>query len=130
MSSLTVRPPDQLHDEVDVWLALDDAVDGNDPRVTDGCQHARLSPETIDVLLSIARSAQRFDRDFSVELGVPRAVDLAKAAAAQRLSDLVVLEEITWLEARASLCADQCLAEVTLQGTAGAQEGVVSSWRV
>ena len=84
---------DELHHDVARLAVLLRPVDRRDGRVVDGRQHPGLAFEARDaggVLRELVR--QHLDRHVAAELAVARAIDLAHAADAEQVGDLVGAE--------------------------------------
>ena len=88
-------PPQELHDEVDHAAGLADAVDRDDPRVLELGRRAGFALEPLDELLVEGeRERQDLDRDFALELFLPRLEDDRHAAPPELVEDLVLVLQL------------------------------------
>ena len=82
---------DQLHREEVDPVRLFHGVDGHDRRVVEGGERLRLAPEALQPLGAPGHLArQHLEGYVTAELGIPRPVDLAHSAGAERGGDAVV----------------------------------------
>ena len=77
-------PLDVLHPDSDLPVDLLDAVDGDDVGVMDPGEVARLA---VGRTAGCGQPRAQLERDFTIELGVPGAIDVAKRAAADTLEE-------------------------------------------
>ena len=77
-------PLDVLHPDADLPVDLLDAVDGDDVGVMDPREVARLS---VGRSAGCGQPRPQLERDFTIELGVPGAIDIAKRTATDTLEE-------------------------------------------
>jgi hypothetical protein len=86
-------PLDQLHGQEVQPLVLFDRIDGDDARVVERRDRARLALEPLQVLqLRGARRGEDLERDLALEETVLGTVDVTHAAGAELLQESVVFD--------------------------------------
>src|SRR5262249_43479646 len=82
----------ELHHDEEHVLLLFRREDRDDVRMIEACQEARLAQQLAEIDALLVRDLQR---DFLVDPGVFRQVDGAEPAAANRLENLVLADNLT-----------------------------------
>jgi hypothetical protein len=103
---------DELQNQEPAAFVLFESVDGSDVGMVQGCKQLRFAFEprkSVWVLGKLRR--ERFDGDFSTQLGIPGTIHLAHAALAERGGDFVVAEPFAGFQCHGALLGMRAKAD-------------------
>jgi hypothetical protein len=118
------RAVDELHDEAHGPVAARDAIDMRDVRVVECGQRLGFLLEARDAVGIVGeRGGKHLDRDVALELGIARAIDLARAAGADRFDNFLLAEVHARTDAQRA-CAPTGLPVPLLSGQCTRSTGI------